>query len=418
MGVNGHSEPLITQVPGGRSLVRAIDFVVNWARANSLWPLTYGTSCCAIEMMATSMPRYDISRFGSEVFRASPRQADLIILAGTIVDKMAEPLVTLYEQLPGPKYVMAMGSCTISGGPFIYDNYSVVRGADQLIPVDVFIPGCPPRPETLLHGLMELQKKIRGESILDPWNPGHVAAAKTIDDFSRAADAWVKLEEIKQEQMAEAQARFRQLHPDYKPQKTARVVKPAFAPVDRTPTPPIGMSTSDVARRIGEGFPSAIWGGGETLTPEQADAKGMDFIPEFTVGIEQYLDFVTYLRNDRDLEFNMLVDLTAVDWTDHYDLVVQLRSVPRGHRLFVRTSLAKIAPQPEEATRICPDAEAPSLVGLYPSADWPEREVFDLFGIRFNGHPDLRRLFLKDDFDGHPLRKNFAYPEGMLRRPY
>src|SRR5437868_7042328 len=148
-------------------LVTTIDLVYNWARSNSVWPMTFATSCCGIEMMSTSASTFDISRFGSEVFRATPRQADLIITAGTITHKMAPALVLLYEQMPEPKYVIAMGACTVTGGMYENDSYSVVRGVDRLIPVDVYVPGCPPRPEALLDALIQLQKKIRTESIRD-----------------------------------------------------------------------------------------------------------------------------------------------------------------------------------------------------------------------------------------------------------
>lgn len=151
----------ILKESGGNILVTSIDSIINWGRANSVWPLTFATSCCGIEMMAVASAKYDFSRFGFEVARATPRQADVIIIAGTIVNKMAPVLKRLYDQMADPKYVIAMGACAISGGPFFYNTYSVVKGADHVIPVDVYIPGCPPRPEALLHALISLQEKIK-----------------------------------------------------------------------------------------------------------------------------------------------------------------------------------------------------------------------------------------------------------------
>ncbi|MFP4258757.1 MAG: NADH-quinone oxidoreductase subunit B [Desulfovermiculus sp.] len=150
-----HDKPIINYDP--------VQKIINVCRAMSLWPVTFGIACCAIEMMSFGMARFDSARFGAEVFRPSPRQADLMIVAGTISNKMA-PLVTrLYEQMPAPKWVIAMGNCAISGGPFVYKNqYGIVEGVDMLIPVDVYVPGCPPRPEGLLEGLFQLQKKITG----------------------------------------------------------------------------------------------------------------------------------------------------------------------------------------------------------------------------------------------------------------
>ena len=147
-------------------IVSSIDYILNWSRANSLWPLTFATSCCGIEMMQTVASDNDIARFGSEVFRGSPRQADLLICAGTITYKMAPVLLRLYEQMAEPKYVIAMGACTCGGGMFNETSYSVINGIDKIIPVDIYLPMCPPRPEALLDAIRKLQEKIKKESIL------------------------------------------------------------------------------------------------------------------------------------------------------------------------------------------------------------------------------------------------------------
>jgi NADH-quinone oxidoreductase subunit B len=146
-------------------LTARLDSLINWARKSSLWPATFGLACCAIEMMNATSARNDLARFGSEVFRASPRQADVMIVSGRVSRKMAPVLRRIYDQMPEPKWVISMGACATSGG--VFDNYAIVQGVDKIVPVDVYIPGCPPRPEMLIHAVMMLQDKVSKESVLD-----------------------------------------------------------------------------------------------------------------------------------------------------------------------------------------------------------------------------------------------------------
>lgn len=144
---------------GGNIVLTSVDTLLSQARANSLWPLTFGLACCAIEMMATATARFDLARFGSEAFRATPRQADVMIIAGRVSKKMAPVLRQIYDQMPEPKWVISMGACASSGG--VYNNYAIVQGADQIVPVDVYVPGCPPSPDALIYAIMKLQEKIK-----------------------------------------------------------------------------------------------------------------------------------------------------------------------------------------------------------------------------------------------------------------
>lgn len=160
------------EIPAGLEnnvFITSLDKIYNWSRKNSIWPMVFGLACCAIEMICTAASRYDLARFGMEVFRATPRQSDLMIVSGTVTKKMIPTIVRLYNQMPEPRYVMAMGACASGGGPF-KEGYNVLDGVDKLIPVDVYVPGCPPTPQALIHGLIALQEKIEQQSILTaPW---------------------------------------------------------------------------------------------------------------------------------------------------------------------------------------------------------------------------------------------------------
>lgn len=393
-------------------LSNGVEWVVQWARANSLWPLVFGTSCCAIEMMATGASDNDWARFGLEVARASPRQADLIILAGTIVEKMGKRLVTLYEQMPEPKYVIAMGACTISGGPFYYDSYSVVKGADRIIPVDVYIPGCPPRPEALLYGVMQLQRLIRDKRLRQALGPRTLNTSPFVDTWSQAATVWEEEEKEKQATLKEAQEKFKAENPDYKGFVAKRVVPPKFEDAPRKPAPSRGLSPRVIFETIAEKFPSV-----EPLSPKPpaADAPPgqiwSDWPAESPLDIriapEDYAALVLFLRDDARLQCDLLIQVTAIDWKDRFEVIVHTLSTRKGHKVFVRTTLPHV-----------PSPEIDSLCGVYAGAEWHEREVFDFFGIRFKGHPDMRRLFLEEDFPGHPLRKDFADPTRVVKRAY
>ncbi len=407
MGMINQLPKVLDPIPGGKMVVNAVDYLVNWARSNSLWPLVYGTSCCAIEMMATGAAKHDIARFGAEVFRASPRQADVIILAGTLTEKMSKHLEVLYDQMPEPKYVVAMGACTISGGPFYYDNYSVIKGADRIIPVDVFIPGCPPRPEALLYGIMELQKLIRGESIRNPRKPGEVESEPWVNRHQEAVAEWEKEQEAVEEEIAPQRAQWKEDNPDFKafkhPKKPVEdLEKMEYVPREKR----VGAEPFALWNIVHEKFPEVTLHGIEEVTEEALAEKGAEYIPDFVVGTEQYSAFVRFLREHADTDCDYIIQVTAVDFVDRYDVCVHLMSTTKKHKIFVRCSIDH------------DDPKIDTISHIYLGANWHEREVYDFFGITFNNHPDMRRIFLFDEFDAHPLRKDFDDPSRLTKRPY
>jgi NADH-quinone oxidoreductase subunit B/C/D len=402
------------------------DLVINWARQYSLWPMFFGLSCCFVEMATVFTPRYDLARFGAEVIRASPRQADLLIVSGTVFKKIAPVLLRVYEQMSEPKWVVSMGSCANCGG--MYDAYSVVQGADQILPVDVYIPGCPPRPEAVIQGLTVLQKKIAQEKparVVLHLPGGFQGSQKSV--------------------LVDGQTKARDSHgPGYEglPIRGTSVVPPKFWDnrSDLMWTPPArriepGVGDRSLAATLKERFGEDV-----QQAPHTSDMLTL-FIPE-----KKIKDVLRFLKTEATPRFLRLDDLTAVDESarrvrtpfvfggtvgkeisldrlyrpdepDYPDftLVYHLLSYDPASRLRLKVGLRGKNPA------------AGSVTDLWPSANWYEREVFDMFGIRFEGHPDLRRLLMPPDWEGYPLRKDhpgratempaFTQAEARIRQP-
>src|SRR5215218_3836972 len=312
-------------------ITTSTDKLFNWARKNSLWPLQFGLACCAIEMMSTGMAHNDLDRFGAGFFAASPRQADVMIVSGTVSTKMAERMTRLYEQMPEPKWVIAMGACAISGGPFL-DGYSVLMGADRVIPVDVYVPGCPPRPEALIFGIMTLQKKIERDQQVG-YERSRPALVTEDGDF---------LEYLPERDLSSRLERYLDGFKNRHGLEEAEVV-------------------GDTVRLVIEpGIVPAV------LTTARE-----------SLGI-LHLAFITVV--DREGSFEITYEL--LDF--------------RGARVRVKTTVEGEEPVID------------SVTGIYPTANWHEREAYDMFGVAFKGHPDLRRTYMwQDHFDHHPLLKSF-----------
>lgn len=359
------------------------DYIINWARKNSLWPFFFGLSCCFVEEATAWGPRYDIARFGSEVFRGSPRQADVLIVSGTMFKKVAPVALRLYEQMADPKWVISMGSCSNSGG--MYDVYSVVQGSDQILPVDVYIPGCPPRPEALFEGLLLLQRKIAaGEKPTRPvlhlpggregGRPDHL-----VDGVSKCRDTrGPGYAGIPIRGTAATEPRF------YGSRAETMWTPPA-------PRLPLRPDQEAVAADLAAAFGEAV-----SLTPDACD------MPTYTVDPARIVDVLAHLKHDAPTRFERLEDLTAVDETT--------RRIPAGHDATVVYTLTSLS-RPGLVRLTCPlatrDAAIATATAVWPCAAWYEREAAEMFGLTFTGHPDPRRLLTHRDWVGHPLRKDY-----------
>ncbi len=363
-------------------ILSGTDILLNWARRYSLWPMFFGLSCCFVEEAAAFTSRYDLARFGAEVLRPSPRQADLLIISGTIFKKIAPVVRRLYEQMTEPKWVISMGSCSNTGGMF--DAYSVVQGVNQILPVDVYIPGCPPRPEAVLHGLVMLQEKIRGEK-----------PARTIFHLPGGDQGTVRpilVDKITKSRDPRGPGMMHTVI------RGTSVTPPKF-PDSRSDlmwTPPpgkieLGEQDKTVTDQLKKRFGEAV-----SEQPDSSDMLTLQVPPSHLKAV------LRFLKMESKPRFRRLNDLTAIDESARrcrndypdYTLVYHLLSLESAEQVRLKVPLHG------------KDPAALSVTDIWRSANWYEREAFDLFGIRFEGHPSLKRLLLPHDWEGHPLRKS------------
>jgi NADH-quinone oxidoreductase subunit C/D len=432
-------------------LLEMIDTVYNWGRRSSLWPLGFGLACCAIEMICTASSRFDIARFGAEVFRGSPRQADVMIVSGTVTKTMMPMIARLYDQMPEPKYVISMGACASGGGPF-KEGYNVVSGVDKFIPVDVYVPGCPPTPQALLNGLIMLQKKIDGEKLDIPllgkkgntvWYregverdvPVPVLGPDLID---------VRLLEVYAERTAQGAVEAREAAlpkpaiipaPQAEPEAADEPASAVTAPAAKGPskidliraqsrgeaapatgdgdasTPPAKPApTAKPAKKIkrAEARPTLRWLGDVGLK-ELADRLNTQFGPGTATIVqaglllpaEKLVEVCLYLRDRNPIKYDYLASLQSVHYEDCIEVNYHLDSTTNpGKMIELRVRTAEAEGQ----------GEVPSVVSVWKGADFQEREVYDMMGVRFTGHPNLTRILMWEGFAYHPLRKDYLEP--------